>query len=1326
MVDVAKPKFVKLNDSNYANWKFRMEMLLRKQNLWKKVILTAKPTAALGTGGAIENQAAMDKWDEEDDEARGSIGLAVEDDQLGHIRSAKTAKQAWDALKDYHEKNTLANKVHLMRTICALKLNEGGDAKAHINRMQDLFTQLSDIGESQLSTLWSKIFLLSSLPESYDTLVSTLGARDEAEVTFDVAKRTIIAEYERKANAVGGSNKYERHSNAAGGSNDTIMKMDSSEPTCYFCRKPGHIKKSCDKYKHWLAKKSKGGKGNGSGGKASDKVNSVDDSNFLFTVGKTHKGWLIDSGATRHVVNNKKFYSNIDESYKSSVKLADGASTQISGIGTGTLSFMNGSGCIHTATATEVLYAPNLVGNILSVRQLAKHGFEVKFNEKICQIMHKDNQIGVADAVGDLYVLRQPDSVNAVLTHNDNCIHELHRKMGHRDPAAIRKMASNGSINGLKIIECGIQEVCDTCMKGKMTRLPFPKKSTSESSAVLDLIHTDVCGPMRTETPSGKRWMITLIDDFSGFTFVVLLTDKSDAEETIKDFVAMCQNKFGRKPKVIRSDRGGEYTSNENKRFLRSQGIQMQLTAANCPQQNGKAERKNRTLIEMARCMLIDADLPYSFWGEAVATANFIQNRVITRTTNMTPYERWNGTKPGIESFQIFGSKCFVHVSPAKRGKLDDVAVEMIFLGYDHNSKAYRCYNAETRKVVISRDVRFGKPITSNEISIDLSAKSKVSDAEVEQNESPSVQEEQANAQVHDESLNCHDSTISDYATAEEEIDSDDTIVNQNEDDEEVQPARRVSQRSNKGIPPRRLIDEINMIREMNEPKSYSEAIQGDERVQWLTAMQEEIEAHEHNGTWELVDLPPGKTAIGSKWVFKVKTSADGEVQRYKARFVARGYSQKYGEDYDEVFAPVVMHTTFRTLLSVAAKRKMIVHHFDAKTAFLNGKLKETIYMKQPEGFDGDGSKVCLLKKSIYGLKQAARSWNTALHKVLIEAHFKQSYNDPCLYSKKIDGQFCYVIVYVDDLIVAVLYIEQMNEIERIFKPHFVMQDLGQINYYLGMQVTKDDNENFELNQSAYIMKIVSDFGLQNAKPAKTPMEVSYGKSNSSQPLDSNKKYRSLIGRLLYLSVNSRPDISASVSILAQKVSTPTDEDWNQLKRVVKYLKATHHLKLKLSNIQASDLSLFGYADATWADDKLDRKSISGRIVHFNGGTISWSSNKQNLVASSSCEAEFISISEASKEIKWLRQLLEEMHEGINAPTTIFEDNQACIELVRDHKFSYKTKHMDTRYKMIRDLIGQKVIKCEYCPTEEMVADLLTKPLSTIKHNHLREMCNLV
>lgn len=275
------------------------------------------------------------------------------------------------------------------------------------------------------------------------------------------------------------------------------------------------------------------------------------------------------------------------------------------------------------------------------------------------------------------------------------------------------------------------------------------------------------------------------------------------------------------------------------------------------------------------------------------------------------------------------------------------------------------------------------------------------------------------------------------------------------------------------------------------------------------------------------------------------------------------------------------------------------------------------------------------------------------------------------------------------------------------------------------MEVSNDSYGNFELCQATYIQRIAVEFGLGDAKPAKTPLDVGYGKSDSSKPLETYTKYRRLIGRLLYLSVNTRPDISASVSILAQKVSKPTGEDWNQIKRVVKYLKSTQKLKLKLSNIQSGETSLIGYADATWADDKIDRKSNSGRIFYMNGGTISWACHKQSIVAQSSCEAEFISIAEAVNEVKWLRQLLEEMHIKIESATTIYEDNQGCIELVRDGKFSHKTKHIDTKYKMIRDIVKKGIIKCEYCPTEDMVADLLTKPLSATKHNYLREKCNL-
>lgn len=543
---------------------------------------------------------------------------------------------------------------------------------------------------------------------------------------------------------------------------------------------------------------------------APDKVNKVDESSFLFLVGgKEKKGWIVDSGATRHVVHDKEFFTEIDETYRSSIELANGQAIGVNGIGKGTLNFLGEDGCVRNAVATEVLYAPKLVGNVLSVRRLVKSGFKIEFDDRYCRIIRDGRPIGIADIKGELYILREPDTVCNVLAHNDDCIHGLHRKMGHRDPTAIRKMASMGMIDGLRIVECGIKESCDICMKGKMTRLPFPQKSSSQSKAALDLVHTDVCGPMRTETPSGKRYFVTYIDDYSGFTFVHLLKHKSEVVNTMKQFIALCENKFGRKPTTIRSDRGGEYTGGEFTDLMKSHGIQIQLTAAYSPQQNGRAERKNRTLVEMARCMLLDADLPYTFWGEAISTANFIQNRMLTRSTDTTPYERWNGGKPVMNNFHIFGSKCFVHIPSEKRGKLEDVAVEMIFLGHDTNSKAYRCYDRATKKLVISRDVRFSKTqALDNEVTVNLNPVEQKPHIIPVTDEKLSIEEEEQNVLNNEANDDEHfvDALEDNHDVEEEKVKN-----------ETQQNDQRVSARSNKGIPPKRLIEEMFITKEVTE-----------------------------------------------------------------------------------------------------------------------------------------------------------------------------------------------------------------------------------------------------------------------------------------------------------------------------------------------------------------------------------------------------------------------------------------------------------------------------------------------------------------------------
>lgn len=1295
-------KIVKLNNTNYSNWKFKMELILLKQNLFKKVIINRKPVP-IPTSNANptpKNAKEISEWEEADDQARGWIGLSVEDDQLIHIRNKKSAKEVWNVLKEYHEKNTLTNKVHLMRTICSLKLENGGNVIDHINRMQDLFMKLRDIGEDELSENWSVAMLLSSLPREYDSLITALESRKEDELTFALVQQKVIAEYERRL--------FAGHSSGHS-SNDSVLQVVSKVSRCFFCKKSGHQKQNCIKYKQWISNQSNKGSNKGEIKAdrslhkfSNDKVkqigekpkNTVSDAcqefetDFLFSIGNniSNNDWMLDSGATRHVSNDKEFFMTLDESYKSQVEVASGQFVDVEGIGTGKVTFLDEKGVFRTAMGTEVLYAPKLVGNVLSVSRLTKMKFKLEFDESTCVIKYNGKTIGVADCKHNLYRLRQPHKVNASIEHKDNCIHQWHKKLGHRDPAAIRKMESEGLVDGLVIVECGIKETCDVCMKGKLTRLPFPKQSLTKSLVTLDLIHSDVCS-LPVVTPNGKGLLVTFIDDYSRFTVICLLRYKSEVEIKLTEFVEFVKTKFDRKPKVIRSDRGGEYIGKDVENLLISQGIQIQLTAGYSPQQNGVAERKNRTLVEMARCMLIEAKLPKTFWGEAITTANYIQNRVITRATNSTPFELWNQVKPNMTDVHIFGSKCFVHVPKVKRNKLEDTGIEMIFLGYDGNSKAFRCYNSATKKVVISRDVKFTNQKASNIKRID---------------ESNSV----------------------DGSQVQEEVPSNPIIPTHGEN------LIRTSQRITKGIPPRRFVDEIFVTVQIVEPSSYKEAISSEQKAFWLEAMRDEMDSMRNNETWELCDLPDDRKAIGCKWVYKIKRSCNGSVKRYKARLVAQGFSQQYGVDYDEVFAPVVRQTTFRTLLSIAAKHNMSVNHYDVKTAFLYGQLNETIYMKQPPGFIVDGStKVCLLKKSIYGLKQAARVWNQAINKVLLEGGFQPSKEDPCLYMKCFDdGNWCYILIFVDDLIVACKILHAFTYVKSILSKYFELENLGSIKEYLGMEITRDEDGNFEICQSGYIKKIALTFGLENAKSVTTPLQVGYyrNQTGDEELLPENNNYRKLIGHLLYLSVNTRPDITASVCILAQKVSSPTQDDWNYLKHVVKYLVGTIAMKLKLSNVRGGEQKLFGYADADFAEDRITRKSNSGQVFFLNGGVISWSCRKQTVVTLSSTEAEFVALSDACRELMWLKKLLRDMHQEVDdGPSIIFEDNQSVLDFITKEKFSLRMKHVDTNAHFVKHYVDNKIVNCVWCSTDEMIADLLTKPLPVSKHTKFRSLIGL-
>lgn len=419
-----KAKIEKLNNSNYTNWRFKVELMLKKENLWR-VITDSEPVLPENSDATATAAHAtqLASWTRADEQAFSIIGLSIDDDQIAHIRNETTAVGAWNQLRQYHERATLSNKVHLMREICSLKMRENGNVVDHIGKMQNLFVKLSDICDDQLTESWRVAMLLSSLPASFDTLVTALEAREEDELTFIFVQQKLIGEFERHTNKSGASGSSEKMLKVVQRNKGNIGK-------CYFCKKANHMKKDCAEYKKWLAKKEC------SEGTKSNVVKSIQQNNSdcLFGVAERRGNWMLDSGATRHVSKDKRFYSSLDSNFESNIEVANGDKLLVNGIGSGCIQMVNEKGVEYKITATEVLYAPHVTGNVLSVAKITDHGYTVTFNKDNAVISLNGSQKAMADRINNVYELRVSNKVNALTNcHNDKCIHTWHRVLGHRD-----------------------------------------------------------------------------------------------------------------------------------------------------------------------------------------------------------------------------------------------------------------------------------------------------------------------------------------------------------------------------------------------------------------------------------------------------------------------------------------------------------------------------------------------------------------------------------------------------------------------------------------------------------------------------------------------------------------------------------------------------------------------------------------------------------------------------------------------------------------------------------------------------------------------------
>jgi hypothetical protein len=734
------------------------------------------------------------------------------------------------------------------------------------------------------------------------------------------------------------------------------------------------------------------------------------------------------------------------------------------------------------------------------------------------------------------------------------------------------------------------------------------------------------------------------------------------------------------------------------------------------------------------------AGLPLEYWAEAARTACYLRNRSPSSALEgfKTPYQAFTGKKPNLSHIRTFGCIAYVQELPKNRTKLENKATTCILLGYSAISKAYRLQELNSKRILESRNVVFDENLT---LKNSKAVQSHPATLEVDL-------EDAFDEEIVQNAAGSDSGAESDQESEFEDAREQQTPRKPSSGRSQAPPAPRKSARASKAPGEWWKVQSGNIafalataMKIMDpEPNSYKEAMLSSEKEQWQAAMNEEYSSLMKNQTWELVELPKDRKAIASRWHFRHKFNANGTLERHKARWVAKGFSQQEGVDFFETWAPVAKWPTVRLFLSVAAMLDMEIEQMDVNTAFLNPEIDETIYVKQPEGYikEGDEHLVCKLKKTLYGLKQSPREWYKLLDAFLKQLGFKGTNGDSCLYIKTDENKpatTAMICIYVDDLNIATKDIKTMQVIKKALANRFSMKDLGPLGFYLGVSITRDrQKRTIQLSQQTYVEKMLKTFNLSECKPVSIPLEPGHQLSNAQSPQNEQERkgmasvpYRNAVGSLIYAMVATRPDIAAAVGVVSQFLANPGEAHWKATKRIFAYLQGTKIMKLELGGAKLENpeaVKLVGYSDSDWGGCHDTRKSTTGLLFDF-GGPISWKSKRQHTIALSTAEAEYMAITEAAKEAIWLRELLKELGFAQKAPTTLKSDNQGAIALAKNPVHHARTKHIDIRHHFIRDTIESGQINLEYCRTEDMTADIFTKGLAKPQFTKLRDLMHL-
>lgn len=1353
-----------VGQQNWSEWKFQARLTMCAGECFDAATGVSKkpeePTfsssansSAIQTG-QNEYQTKLAAYMKKEMNAQKVIGLSLAKEPVMHIMSCDSAKAMWDKLHSIYEQKSKCSIHFLQQKFYNFAKDPNDNLASHFSKLDEIVKQLNDMGEKISDTmLMTKI--LMTLPMNYSHFHSAWESTSEAERTIENLRTRLMVEENRVTMQEGGE------SEALIAKRTKNFKSKKLPGKCYNCGEGSHWRRDCPHK-----------------GKARESSALV----CFYSISMKCDEWYLDSGATWHMTYEIRWLINAEMfNIPKNVKIGNGTFIKAHGRGDMNVSVFNGVSWT-LRLLKGVYYVPEICMNLFSAGSTLKNGRKVVLEENKCEVHENGIVVAVGARANGLYRMcfkvQTVDGAANVAVSRDT-LRLWHERFAHQNVVHVKEQLKEHKIDYIDE-----DFTCEACIYGKQKRNSF-RSSDTKTLKCGELIHTDVCGPFSNVSIGGSKYFLLFKDDYSKYRTVYFLKSKDEVFDKTVDFVRMAKNCFGINIQTVRSDNAKEYVSHRIEQFLAREGIKHEKTVPYTPEQNGSAERENRTIVESARTMLAAKNLSKQLWAEAINTAVFVLNRTGTSTIkNKTPFELWHNKAIDVNKLKVFGCDVYVHIPNQLRKKLDYKSRKAIFIGYSDVTKGFKVFYPEQRKIEVACNVIFDEKMKT--VCIDLNDSESVESIEQNKNVDDQINSDfsgnqnifnstanesiletsdagvQVNAGNLSDDLNESDATIRNSSDVTYDPESEyesavDNTLDQSEATQiEVQPQGTLCDVNLENVVNARTRSGKNMFCSVteedcefalmavnNEPKNFQDAVNNEDNQKWQLAMDDEYGSLMQNNTWTLVEKPENASVIDNKWVYKIKYKSNGEIERYKARLVVRGFTQEYGVNYKETFSPVVKFPSIRTILAIAASKNMYLKQFDIKTAFLNSELRETIYMKQPIGYDDGSGKVCKLNKSLYGLKQASRAWNNKFTTFIKQFDFKASKADPCVFIHS-TGE-TYLTIYIDDGLIVSKDSKLIENIIEYLRKHFEVKSF-EADSYLNMQIRRGADGSICLHQENYSNRILDRFKMSDCNQLSVPADP----NAILYSLDSDETvafpYREAVGSLMYLAVSTRPDISFAVGLVSRFNENPSTPHVNAVKRILRYIKGTKSYGIFFPTNE--NLVLYAFSDADFAGCLDTRRSTTGYVFQLGQAIISWASQRQKSVSKSTAESEYKAASDTVGEMVWLHSLLEDLlpngfdrpilsiDEGNDISDELFPDrhnkpilsvdNQSAIKLVKNPEMHKRTKHIDVSYHFIREHFELGLFAIKHVPSEQQFADILTKPLPRNSFCKLRSMIGVI